>query len=106
MMPYFDAKKVGVVAASPLSMGLLTHAGPPDWHPATPELRDAVSRAVHYCEERDLDLSDIAISWSYRLMGPASLLVGMNNPATKQRSASMTQRPSIRFVVSSMTYNA
>ena len=92
MMPYFDAKKVGVVAASPLSMGLLTHAGPPDWHPATTELRDAVSRAVHYCEERDLDLSDIAISWSYRLKGPASLLVGMNNPATVHANVKAAQR--------------
>lgn len=92
MMPYFEAKKVGVVAASPLSMGLLTHAGPPDWHPATTELRDAVSRAIHYCEERDLDLADIAISWSYRLKGPASLLVGMNNPATVHANVKAAQR--------------
>ena len=92
MVPYFSAKKVGVVAASPLSMGLLTHAGPPDWHPATPELRDAVSRAVHYCEERALDLSDIAISWSYRLNGPASLLVGMNNPTTVHANIKAVQR--------------
>ncbi len=92
MMPYFNDKNVGVIAASPLSMGLLTHAGPPDWHPATAELREAVSRAVHYCEGRDLDLSDIAISWSYRLAGPASLLVGMNNPATVHANVKAVQR--------------
>lgn len=92
MMPYFNDKNVGVIAASPLSMGLLTHAGPPDWHPATAELREAVSRAVHYCEDRDLDLSDISISWSYRLAGPASLLVGMNNPATVHANVKAVQR--------------
>ena len=92
MMPYFKEKNVGVIAASPLSMGLLTHAGPPDWHPASAELRSAVSRAIYYCEERNLDLSDIAISWSYRLQGPASLMVGMKDPATVQANVKAAQR--------------
>lgn len=39
LIPYLKAKGVGIINASPLSMGLLTHAGPPPWHPALPQLK-------------------------------------------------------------------
>lgn len=32
-------KGVGVINASPLSMGLLTEQGPPAWHPASDEIK-------------------------------------------------------------------
>ncbi|KAJ2525015.1 hypothetical protein GGI11_000393 [Coemansia sp. RSA 2049] len=35
-----------IIAASPLSMGLLSEEGPPDWHPASPELRQAVKKCA------------------------------------------------------------
>jgi L-galactose dehydrogenase len=34
LVPYLRSKGVGVISASPLSMGLLTPQGPPSWHPA------------------------------------------------------------------------
>ncbi|XP_020594451.1 L-galactose dehydrogenase, partial [Phalaenopsis equestris] len=39
LIPYLKSKGVGVISASPLAMGLLTESGPPDWHPASPELK-------------------------------------------------------------------
>lgn len=39
LLPYLKSKGVGVISASPLSMGLLTDNGPPEWHPASPELK-------------------------------------------------------------------
>lgn len=38
-VPYLKSKGVGIISASPLAMGLLTEAGPPDWHPASPQLK-------------------------------------------------------------------
>lgn len=38
-LPYLKSKGVGVISASPLSMGLLTDQGPPDWHPAPEKLK-------------------------------------------------------------------
>jgi len=38
-LPYLKSKGVGVITASPLSMGLLTENGPPEWHPAPSELK-------------------------------------------------------------------
>lgn len=39
LLPYLKSKGVGVISASPLAMGLLTENGPPEWHPASPELK-------------------------------------------------------------------
>lgn len=39
LLPYLKSKGVGVISASPLAMGLLTETGPPEWHPASPELK-------------------------------------------------------------------
>lgn len=39
LLPYLKSKGVGIISASPLAMGLLTESGPPEWHPASPELK-------------------------------------------------------------------
>lgn len=39
LVPYLKTKGVGIINASPLSMGLLTESGPPEWHPASLELK-------------------------------------------------------------------
>ncbi|KAF7353094.1 hypothetical protein MVEN_01277400 [Mycena venus] len=45
--------KVGqLLAASPFSMGLLTDAGPPSWHPASPALRSASAQAAEKSKAR------------------------------------------------------
>ena len=33
-LDYFESKEIGVINASPLSMGLLSERGVPAWHPA------------------------------------------------------------------------
>lgn len=57
-----------VLAAAPLSMGLLTHKGPPEWHPASPELKLACRQAAVICEQHRVDISTLA------------LLVALSNP--------------------------
>lgn len=39
LVPYLQDKGVGIISASPLSMGLLSGQGYPEWHPAPPELK-------------------------------------------------------------------
>jgi hypothetical protein len=31
-------------------MGLLSNRGPPPWHPATPEIKNACKQAAEYCQ--------------------------------------------------------
>ena len=41
---------IGVVNASPVSMGLLSHRGPPVWHPAGECVRLKCKEAADYCQ--------------------------------------------------------
>lgn len=41
-----EQKGVGVINASPLSMGLLSQKGPPNWHPAAEEIKAACRKAA------------------------------------------------------------
>jgi D-arabinose 1-dehydrogenase len=65
-----------VLNASPLSMGLLRSNGPPEWHPASPYLRERVQSAVEYIEslstsgvpetERGWTMPNIALGFALR----------------------------------------
>lgn len=50
-----------VLAAAPLSMGLLTHACPPEWHPASVELKKACRLAADICNQNGVDLPTMAV---------------------------------------------
>ncbi|XP_060085846.1 uncharacterized protein LOC132565228 [Ylistrum balloti] len=66
-LPYFHEKGVGVINASPVSMGLLTDRGPPDWHPAPENVRCNCAKASAYCKELGMDFSRLALSYSLDL---------------------------------------
>lgn len=44
------SKGVGILNASPLSMGLFTDAGPPVWHRAPDKVKEAARLANEYCK--------------------------------------------------------
>ncbi|PIA51839.1 hypothetical protein AQUCO_01000015v1 [Aquilegia coerulea] len=79
LLPYLKSKGVGVISASPLAMGLLTHNGPPEWHPASPELKSACKDAANYCKEKGKNISKLAMQFSLSNRGISSVLVGMNS---------------------------
>src|SRR5207245_1142242 len=56
LLPVAEARGVGVLNASPLSLGLLTNQGPPAWHPADTELRAACRAAAELCRDREADI--------------------------------------------------
>jgi L-galactose dehydrogenase len=58
---YCEDKSIALMAAAPLSMGLLTHGEPPDWHPASDELKAACRKAAELCEFRGVNVSNLAI---------------------------------------------
>lgn len=66
-LDFFEQKGVGVINASPLSMGLLSSRGTPDWHPATTALKDACRRAAAYCAEQGYEIEKLAIQFSTSL---------------------------------------
>ncbi|KAF9535038.1 NADP-dependent oxidoreductase domain-containing protein [Crepidotus variabilis] len=81
-IPYFQkrAKVKEVVAASPLSMGLLTPS-PPPWHPAPPNLRQATADAIQSWGQ---DFPQLAVGYSMRKASayenPLPLAIGLSSP--------------------------
>jgi aryl-alcohol dehydrogenase-like predicted oxidoreductase len=65
---YCQDRSIALMAAAPLSMGLLTHGVPPNWHPASVELKAACRQAAELCESRGVNISNLAI------------VVAMSNP--------------------------
>jgi len=52
VLPFLKESGVGIINASPLSMGLLTQRGPPPWHPAPAQMKDLCRKAAEYCNEQ------------------------------------------------------
>ena len=67
ILPQLEKHSVGVINASCLSMGLLTASGPPDWHPAPQELKDAAARAAQVASGKGLDISELALMWAVQV---------------------------------------
>jgi L-galactose dehydrogenase len=72
-----ERRGVGIINASPLGMGLLTDVGPPPWHPADTEIKDAAKAAAVLCRNRGASLSELAIAYVLREKRIATTLVGM-----------------------------
>ncbi|PNY10385.1 L-galactose dehydrogenase-like protein, partial [Trifolium pratense] len=101
IVPYLKSKGVGIISASPLAMGLLTEAGPPEWHPASPELKQTLNKnlslhvmitpqsqrslnsacraAATYCKENGKNISKLALQYSLLNKEITSVLVGMKS---------------------------
>ena len=86
----FEEHKVGVVNASPLSMGLLTSAGPPSWHPASEEIKGACAQAARYCDEQGADLASLALQFAISNSAVHTTLVGMATRDEVERNVAAT----------------
>ncbi|GAA0289629.1 aryl-alcohol dehydrogenase-like predicted oxidoreductase [Gracilibacillus halotolerans] len=63
-LPLLEDKKVGLINASPLSMGLLSSRELASWHPASDEIKKVCKQAAQYCESQGEDLAKLAIQFS------------------------------------------
>lgn len=88
LLPAMKRRRVGVINASPLCMGLLTDSGGPEWHPADPETKEACREASRYCIDNGLALSALALAFSHNADPTliASTLVGIESVDTLQKN--------------------
>lgn len=63
-LDFFDSMNIGIINASPMSMGLLAPESIQYWHPASDEIKQACSKAVEYCRENGVDISRLALNYS------------------------------------------
>ena len=85
-MDEFEQKGIGVINASPLSMGLLSSRGVPDWHPAPKPLVDACARAAEFCREKGYPIERLASQYSASNPRIASTLFSSANPDNVKRN--------------------
>ena len=97
LVDYFDfleERGIGVINASPLSMGLLSMRGAPDWHPATKVLRDACAKAAKHCDAKGYAIEKLAMQFSTSLNEHiATTLFSSANPANVLKNIEFINDP-------------
>lgn len=91
---FFESRGIGIINASPLSMGLLSERGTPDWHPAVQPLKDACARAAEYCRQQGYPIEKLAVQYSTG-NNPhiATTLFSSANPANVLKNISYVDEP-------------
>ena len=93
-LDFFEQHGVGIINASPLSMGLLSERGTPDWHPAPQPLKEACARAAAYCKEQGYPIEKLAVQFSTSLNPRiASTLFSSANPANVLKNIGFVNEP-------------
>ena len=80
LAPYLRQKNIGLISASPLGMALLSHRGPPAWHPASAEVKAACAKAAAHCEARGASIERLAVQFSVQEPSIATTVVGTADP--------------------------
>jgi L-galactose dehydrogenase len=65
LLPFAEHNGVGVLNASPLSLGLFTNQGPPPWHPAPPGVKEACRKAAELCRARGADVAFLGMQFCF-----------------------------------------
>lgn len=93
-LDFFEQRGIGVINASPLSMGLLSQRGTPDWHPAPQSLKDACRKAADYCKTKNYPIEKLAMQFSTSLNPRiATTLFSSTNPDNVRRNVEFVNEP-------------
>lgn len=92
-LDFFEEKGLGVINASPLSMGLLTQRGIPEWHPAPKPLVEACRKAVRYCTEQGYPIEKLAIQFAVSNPRIPTTLFSSANPQSILKNVSYAEEP-------------
>ena len=92
-LDFFEERGIGVINASPLSMGLLSQRGIPDWHPAPKPLVDACAKAAQHCKSRGTSIEKLAVQYSYSNPRIATTLFSSANPDNVLKNIKVVQEP-------------
>lgn len=92
-LDFFEERGLGVINASPLSMGLLTQRGIPEWHPAPKPLVEACRKAVRYCTEQGYPIEKLAIQFAVSNPRIPTTLFSSANPQSILKNVSYAEEP-------------
>ena len=90
---FFEAHGVGIINASPLSMGLLSQRGVPDWHPAPRPLVEACARAAQHCRKKGYPIETLALQFACSHPRITTTLAGTANPLNVLKNITAIAQP-------------
>lgn len=93
LVPLLEQKQVGLISASPLSMGLLGNRPIADWHPAGEHIRAVCTQAVEYCAAKGEDIAKLAVQFATANEQIPTTLVSTANPANIRKNIEWTDEP-------------
>lgn len=80
LVPLCKEKGVGLMNAAPFSARLLTSAPLPDWHKATPKVREIAKQAADYCASQGVDIAQLALQFALANPDFTTCVTGSANP--------------------------
>ena len=92
-LDYFEQRGIGIINASPLSMGLLSQRGVPDWHPAPKPLVEVCKKAVQHCLSKSYPIEKLAIQYSVSNPRIATTLFSSANPDNVLKNIAFAEEP-------------
>lgn len=93
-LDFFEQNNIGVINASPFSMGLLSQRGAPAWHPAPEPLKEACRKATEYCKQQGYPIDKLAIQYSTALNPRiATTLFSSANPKNVLKNIGYVNEP-------------
>lgn len=90
---FFEERGIGIINASPLSMGLLSSRGVPDWHPAPKPLVEVCEKAAAFCREQNYPIEKLAVQFSVSNPRIAGTLFSSANPVNVKRNIDWANEP-------------
>lgn len=92
-LDYFESKNIGVINASPLSMGMLSERGAPAWHPAPKPLQDLTRKAMLHCKEKGVSVEELAIQYSVANPRISTTLVSTTSSENIRKNIAWADKP-------------
>ena len=89
----FEEHNVGIISASPLSMGLLSQRGVPDWHPAPKPLVEACKKAAEHCASKGYPIEKLAMQYALSNDRIATTLFSSANPENVKKNLAFIEEP-------------
>jgi L-galactose dehydrogenase len=92
LLPLLERKQVGLINASPLSMGLLNGREPAVWHPASDEIKNICKKAAEFCESKGADLAKLAVQYAVSHERIPTTLVSTASPVNIKKNIEWTDQ--------------
>ena len=92
-LDFFEEHNVGIISASPLSMGLLSQRGVPDWHPAPKPLVEACKKAAEHCASKGYPIEKLAMQYALSNDRIATTLFSSANPENVKKNLAFIEEP-------------